>query len=94
MEAIVLGGAMNNGPISKVDDTPFEAGIKINDRPMIEFVIEVLEKMEEIKRMIVVVPEGVIDENKWSKVTTLSPGASMIDSLIQEIGRASCRERV
>ncbi|HBG17164.1 MAG TPA: hypothetical protein DDW93_10320, partial [Firmicutes bacterium] len=85
MEAIVLGGAANTGPIREVDDTPYEAGIKINNRPMVEFVLDVLEEMEEIQRIAVVVPEGIIDGDKWSKVKIVPPGVSMIDSLIQAV---------
>ena len=56
MEAIVLGGAPNAGPIRAIDDTPYEAGIKINDRPMIEYILDVLEAMDEIEKIAVVLP--------------------------------------
>lgn len=94
MEAIVLGGAPNSGPIRTIDDAPYEAGIKINDRPMIEFVLDVLEAMDEIEKIAVVIPEGLIEPGKWSKVTLMSPCATMIDSLLQAVNHLQSREHV
>lgn len=94
MEAIVLGGALNSGPIRAIDDTPYEAGIKINDRPMIEFVLDVLEAMDEIQKIAVVIPEGLIKEGKWSKVRLVPPGANMIDSLLQAVTYLQSNEHV
>lgn len=85
MEAIILGGAMNTGSLREADDSPYEAGIKINNQPMIEFVIATLEGMEEIQRIAVVTQEGIIDKSKWPKVEVLPPGKSMLDSLLQAV---------
>ena len=70
MEAIVLGGAMNTGSLREVDDSPYEAGIKINNQPMIEFVIATLEDMEEIQRIAVVTREEIIEMVKGGSFTT------------------------
>src|SRR5690606_11757470 len=83
VEAIVLGGGRNTGSLKEVDPTPYEAGIRINNGPMVEYVIEALEGMEEIKRILVVIPPGITSPRKWAKVKIVAPGESMIDSLIR-----------
>lgn len=83
MEAIVLGGGRNTGALKEVDPTPYEAGIRINNRPMVEYIIDVLEEMEEIETVLVVIPPGIIPPQKWTKVKIVAPGQSMMDSLIQ-----------
>jgi len=83
MEAIVLGGGRNTGALKSVDPTPYEAGIRINNRPMVEYVIEVLAGMEVINRILAVVPPGIVPAQKWTKVQIITPGESMIDSLIR-----------
>ncbi len=94
MEAIVLGGAPNSGPIRAIDDTPYEAGIKINDRPMIEYILDVLEAMDEIETIAVVIPEGIIEPGKWTKIKPLPPGVTVIDSLLQAVTALQPKEHV
>ncbi|NLM37665.1 MAG: NTP transferase domain-containing protein [Firmicutes bacterium] len=85
MEAIVLGGGRNTGALRNIDPHPYEAGIRIDGRPMVEYVIEVLAGMEEINRILVVIPPGIIPERKWAQVEMVEPGDSMIDSLLRAV---------
>ena len=39
MKAIVLGGGLNTGALKAVEGIPYEAGIPINNRPMVEYII-------------------------------------------------------
>jgi len=83
VKAIVLGGGRNTGPLKKTEASSYEAGITINNRPMVEYIIDVLAAMVEVETVLVVIPPGVIDPEKWSKVKTVPPGQRMMDSLIQ-----------
>lgn len=94
MEAIVLGGGRNTGALKTVDPTPYEAGIQINNRPMVEYIIDVLEDMEEIEAVWVVIPPDIISPQKWTKVKMVSPGHSMIDSLVQAAQRTRSADHV
>lgn len=85
MEAIVLGGGITSGAMKAVGGTLYEAGIPINNRPMVEYVIKVLEEMEEIEKVLVVIPPGIITAESWAKVEILPPGELMIDSLVQAV---------
>lgn len=94
MEAIVLGGGRNTGALKSVDPTPYEAGIRINNRPMVEYIIDVLAAMEEIQRVWVVIPQGIIAPQKWAKVETVVPGEKMLDSLVRAVQHTQTDDHV
>ncbi|NLC52816.1 MAG: NTP transferase domain-containing protein [Firmicutes bacterium] len=94
VEAIVLGGGRNTGSLKNLDPTPYEAGIRINNRPMVEYIIEVLDGMEEIERILVVIPPGIIVPEKWAKVKIVAPGESMIDSLVRAVQQTNPGDHV
>ncbi|HHT06808.1 MAG TPA: NTP transferase domain-containing protein [Hydrogenispora sp.] len=94
MEAIVLGGGRNTGSLKDVDPTPYEAGIRINNRPMVEYIIEVLDEMEEIERVLVVIPPGIVSPQKWTKVKIVAPGESMIDSMVRAVQHTHTNDHV
>lgn len=84
MDAVILGGAENSGALKNADSSRYEAGIRINGRPMVEYVISALEKVEEIERIVVVAPEDlVVASQNHSKLIAVAPGESMVDSLLQ-----------
>ena len=82
MEAIVLGGGLATGPLKAAGGTLYEAGIPINNRPMVEYILKVLEEMEEVEKVLAVIHPGIITPEGWAKVQILPPGERMIDSLI------------
>lgn len=83
VDAIILAGAKNTGPLKECSNSPYEAGIEIAGRPMVELVVAALLKVKRVNRIIVVVPEGILSpvvrERVWKVV---SPGETMVDSLI------------
>ena len=56
-DVIVLAGARNNGKLMEVSDTPHEALIPIQGRPMVEYVFQALRSTPDIDRIGVVGPE-------------------------------------
>lgn len=88
MDAVILGGAENNGALKKSDRARYEAEILIHGQPMVEYVISVLERMEDIDRIAVVVPEGlesVVTAGRAKKILLVPPGDNMVDSLLQAL---------
>ncbi len=82
MDAIVLGGAENSKTMKKMAGSRYEAQIEITGLPMINFVLDVLEKMESIEKIIVVTPDEVAAGIKGKKIwKVLPPGANMVESL-------------
>ncbi|WP_408955234.1 nucleotidyltransferase family protein [Natroniella sp. ANB-PHB2] len=56
LDAIVLAGAVNNGELSEVSKENYEALIRVNDRPMVEYVVNTLQKVELVDRIILIGP--------------------------------------
>ena len=75
MDAIVLGGAENSKTMKKMAGSRYEAQIEITGLPMINFVLDVLEKMESIEKIIVVTPDEVAAGIKGKKIWKGFPGA-------------------
>lgn len=82
MDAIVLAGAPNHGPLRDCSTSPYEAGIEIGGRPMVDLVVETLLSVKRVERVVVVIPEGILSPPVLSRVwRVIAPGESMVDSL-------------
>lgn len=82
MDAVILGGAENSGALKKSDGSRYEAQIEITGRPMIDFVLAALEKLESIDRVVVVATEEVAAGLKGEKIWRIvPPGVNMVESL-------------
>ncbi len=78
LDAVVLAGAKNNGQLSKISKEEYEALIKINNKSMIEHVIDTLKEVELIDNIIVVGPDS-IDQSTVDKFVHSQ------DSLVENI---------
>lgn len=82
MDAVILGGAENSGSLKKSADARYEAQIEITGRPMIDFVVAALEKLECIDRVVVVAADEVAAGLKGKKIwKVVPPGPDMVESL-------------
>jgi|SRR5690554_1336012 GTP:adenosylcobinamide-phosphate guanylyltransferase len=82
MDAVILGGAENSGSLKKSAGARYEAQIEITGRPMIDFVVAALDKLECIDRVVVVAAEEVAAGLKGKKIwKVVSPGPDMVESL-------------
>ena len=82
MDAIVLAGALNDGPLRASSSSLYEAGIEIAGRPMVDRVVKALISVEQLKRITVVIPEGILSEDVKERVwRVVPPGNTMMDSL-------------
>ncbi|HOJ77241.1 MAG TPA: nucleotidyltransferase family protein [Bacillota bacterium] len=84
MEAVILAGATNSGPLRSMSNAYYEAEIEIAGRPMITYVIEALQGVSGIEQIIVVGDRSILPleilEDETIKV--VNPGQSLIDSLM------------
>jgi GTP:adenosylcobinamide-phosphate guanylyltransferase len=95
MEALILGGALNSGPLRKISCAQYEAGINIAGRPMIDYVISALKNVPVISRIIVVCDESVLSETIKKQVTLIiKPGKTLLDSLNNGLRVMDSREPV
>lgn len=82
MDALVLGGALNSGPLRKISCAQYEAGINIAGRPMIDYVISALKNVPVITRIVVVCDESILSEAVKKQITFhINPGKTLLDSL-------------
>jgi GTP:adenosylcobinamide-phosphate guanylyltransferase len=95
MDALILGGAPNSGPLRKISSAEYEAGIYIAGRPMIDYVISALRNVPVISRIIVVCDESVLSETLRRQVTSIiKPGKTLLDSLNNGLKTMEPREPV
>ncbi|MDD4168993.1 MAG: NTP transferase domain-containing protein [Desulfotomaculaceae bacterium] len=56
IDAVVLAGSLNNGPLRECSPARYEALIQIGSKVMVEYVVEALLKARQIRRVLVVGP--------------------------------------
>ena len=95
MDAIILAGALNSGPLRDLSPAQYEAEIIIAGRPMLDYVICALESVPEIRRILVVGHEQMISEDVRTRVDLVAePGDSAIDSLSNGLQALASEEPV
>ncbi|MGE5553433.1 MAG: NTP transferase domain-containing protein [Betaproteobacteria bacterium] len=83
LDAVVLAGADNHGSLAACTDTPYEAMIDIQGRPMVEYVVDALRRSENVDRIAVVGPEHVLAPILAGKVyQVVQSGHSIVENLI------------
>lgn len=98
IDAIVLAGAANTGPLKDVSPAASEAMILISGRPMISYVLSALLESEKIGRVIVVGPSDVADANfgldRSERIEYLPSADSMIENLLLGLEKLAGQHRV
>lgn len=95
VDAIILAGALNNGPLRQVSPAKYEAAIEIDGRPMLEYVIAALRNVSAVQRIVVVGDPSLIDERlKGMVFQVVAPGESLMDSLINGVQALQAKEPV
>lgn len=94
MDAVILAGSANTGKLKECSPATNEALIDIGGRYMVEYVVEVLARMPEIDRIIIVGPVSdlvpLYGDNP--KIRLTEGGSTVIESLKQGVKMADCRE--
>ncbi len=90
MDAIILAGAPNSGPLREISPAQYEAEIRIAGKPMLDYVLAALQQVPAIDRIVVVGAETALSpELRGGPVTVISPGQSLIDSLTNGLNAIS-----
>jgi len=83
LDAIILAGALNTGPLQEICTARYEAEIDIAGRPMLEYIVKALKQVSSIERIVVSGPQGILAGSSLDLIFQLvEPGSSMIDSLV------------
>lgn len=96
MNAIILAGAPNKGQLRQVSPAQYEAEIEIAGRPMLDYVVLALERVQSIKKIVIVGSESMLSnsKSKTDQIIFVEPGPSVIDSLENGIGVLKEREPI
>lgn len=83
MNAIVLAGALNKGLLRQVSPAQYEAEIEIAGRPMLDYVVLALERVQSINQIVIVGYESMLSHNSThgKRISFVNPGSSIIESL-------------
>ena len=83
--ALVLAGTKEKGPLEIAENVDNKALIMLNNRPMIDYIVDVLNNSENIDRILVVGPKNALYPYIGKKVDEiLNPGNSILRNM--EIG--------
>ncbi len=81
VNALVLAGSRNDGPLSQCSQVPYEAMIPIGNKPMIEYVVHALTGSRHIHHIAVVGPVEITKIIGNDDVKVISASDSLIDNL-------------
>ncbi|OAT82944.1 nucleotidyltransferase family protein [Desulfotomaculum copahuensis] len=81
VDALVLAGSANDGPLKDCSPAPYEALISIGTRPMVEYVVDALLQARGIDRVAVVGPEAELAGRLPENVLVARPGKSLLENV-------------
>lgn len=95
MNAVVLAGGLNSGSLRQASLAQYEAEIEIAGRPMLDYVILALRKVQAINRILVVGSETVLSKDIKKEISDIvQPGKTMVDSLVNGLNALNTNEPV
>ena len=80
LDAVILAGADTHGSLATCTDTPYEAMIDIQGKPMVEYVVDALRASSSVGRITVVGPAHVLDPVLREKVYSVVQSGHSIAS--------------
>lgn len=96
MNAIVLAGAPNKGSLRQASPAQYEAEIEIAGRPMLDYVVMALERVQSIKKIVIVGSESMLSNSRFrgERFIFAKPGSSVVESLENGVSALTDREPV
>lgn len=99
VDAIVLAGAANAGPLNEVSPAQVEALVSIHGKPMLWYVLRALQDAKQIDHVYVVGPpqlKEVSDDPSLLKerITLVPSGETMIDNLLRGLDSLRGKQKV
>lgn len=81
VDALVLAGSANDGPLKDCSPAPYEALISIGSRSMVEYVLDALLQARGINRVAVVGPQAELAGRLPDTVLVARPGDSLLENV-------------
>lgn len=95
VDAIVLAGASNSGPLRNCSPADYEAEIEVAGHPMVWYVVDALERVDSVNRVVVVGPEARLSPLLAGlRCKVVDRGSTMVESLERGIAALSSTSSV
>lgn len=85
LDAIILAGSLNSGPLRECSDERNEAMIKIAHKPMVRYVAEALFKSKYINKIVIVGSEEIKSVFPEKNVMVIAPDESAVQNLAKSL---------
>lgn len=90
MNAVILAGSEGYDAFAESGGVKNKSFILINQKPMIKYIIEVLDKVEMIKEIVVVGPDEELEKIRGLKFKIVSEKGDIIDNLLEGLRYLPC----
>ncbi|MFZ5634634.1 MAG: NTP transferase domain-containing protein [Bacillota bacterium] len=94
VDALVLAGSRNDGPLKQCSSVPYEAMITIGRKTMIEYVIDALRSSKRINRIVVVGPPDVPGFCRRDDVKVVPAKGNLMENMLRGVENIPGAERV
>lgn len=94
VDALVLAGSRNDGPLKQCSSVPYEAMITIGRKAMIEYVIEALRSSKRINRIVVVGPPDVPGFCQREDVKLVPAEGALMENMSRGVENLPGAERI
>lgn len=95
VDAVVLAGSLNNGPLRECSPARYEALIRIGSKAMVEYVIEALLKTRQIRRILVVGPvEELSRILTGARIQLISAAGGIMENIEAGLNQLTGEKRV
>src|SRR6056297_3893016 len=79
-DALVIAGGKNDGPLKEFSDKKYESLIEIANKPMVQHVLEAVERVEVIENIIMVGPEK-LNEVTSKEYNIIRPEGTLVNNI-------------
>ncbi|MHB8172418.1 MAG: nucleotidyltransferase family protein [Thermincolia bacterium] len=94
VDAVILAGSLNDGPLKNCSHADYEALIKIGDRPMVDYVIEAVAQSPSVNQMVLVGAEEIYRQTNGRTVLHALPGDNPVASVLNGVKALSGDKRI
>jgi GTP:adenosylcobinamide-phosphate guanylyltransferase len=85
IDALVLAGSRNDGPLKQCSSVPYEAMITIGRKTMVDYVIDALRSSQRIGRIVVLGPTGVPGFCQRDDVKVVTADGGMLENVARGV---------
>jgi len=94
IDALILAGSKNDGPLKECSPVPYEAMITIGRKSMIDYVIDALRGSGRISRIVVVGPVDIAGFCDSEDVTLVPAEGSLMENIKRGVGTIPVAKRI